>query len=86
VRQRVRVQPQVVRRQRVVVDQPCPSGTTQQSDGTCLSAPRVVREPAPTVIRATCPSGTTDLGKKQRQSSFHLAVHQVHWIKAMELA
>jgi len=46
----------------VVVTQPCPSGTTEQSDGTCMSAPRTVYEPAPTVIPSYCPSGTTDMG------------------------
>lgn len=60
------VQPQVIRqvikRERVVVDQPCPHGTTQQSDGSCLTAPRVVHAPAPTVIPSQCPSGTTDQG------------------------
>lgn len=60
------VQPQVIRqvvkRERVVIDQPCPHGTTQQSDGTCLTAPRVVHAPAPTVIPSQCPSGTTDQG------------------------
>ena len=52
----------VIQRPPVVVNQPCPSGTTQQPDGTCLSAPRTVHAPAPTVIPAMCPAGTTDMG------------------------
>jgi len=52
----------VIQRAPVVVTQPCPTGTTQQRDGSCLSAPRTVRAPAPTVIPALCPAGTTDLG------------------------
>jgi len=63
VRQRtIQAPPRIVHRAPVVVDQPCPAGTTQQANGTCLSAPRTVHAPAPIVIPQSCPSGTTDLG------------------------
>ena len=58
----IQAPPRIVHRAPVVVDQPCPAGTTQQADGTCLSAPRTVHAPAPIVIPQSCPSGTTDLG------------------------
>ncbi len=63
VRQRtIQMEPKIIHQAPVVMNQPCPSGTTEQHDGTCLSAPRTVHAPAPTVIPAYCPSGTTDMG------------------------
>lgn len=58
----VRVQREIVRKERVVVKADCPSGTTEQADGTCMSSPRTVFEPAPVIIPSQCPAGTTDQG------------------------
>ena len=59
---KIRVQREIIRKERVIVDADCPQGTYEQSDGTCMTPPRTVYEPAPTVIPSHCPAGTTDQG------------------------
>lgn len=59
---RIRVQREIVRKERVLVDADCPQGTFEQADGTCMTPPRTVYEPAPTVIPSHCPAGTSDQG------------------------
>lgn len=59
---KIRVQREIIRKERVVVKADCPQGTYEQADGTCMTPPRTVYEPAPTVIPSHCPAGTTDQG------------------------
>lgn len=59
---KVRVQREIIRKERVVVHADCPQGTYEQADGTCMTPPKTVYEPAPTVIPSHCPAGTSDQG------------------------
>ena len=59
---KIRVQREIIRKERVVVKADCPQGTYEQADGTCMTPPRTVYEPAPTVIPSHCPAGTSDQG------------------------
>ena len=53
---------QIVEPAPIVIPSSCPSGTTDQGNGTCLAPAKQIVEPAPVVISASCPAGTTDLG------------------------